>query len=62
MTVQEFSYMIKNDDNYYFTNPDDLLAEFQHYVYDKILPHIPEIFKNIPKAELKFVLFQKLPF
>ncbi|KAB7497572.1 hypothetical protein Anas_03157 [Armadillidium nasatum] len=54
-SIQEFSNMIRDDPKNYYSNSEDLVDGFENIVYNIIPPHLPEIFKNIPKAELKVV-------
>nr|XP_045589455.1 uncharacterized protein LOC123751404 [Procambarus clarkii] len=52
MTVAEFSEMIRNDPEFFYDNPDDLMNDFDDLVHNVITPKLPEVFMNIPKAEL----------
>ncbi|TOF84895.1 DUF885 domain-containing protein, partial [Vibrio parahaemolyticus] len=38
MTVPEFSDMIRNDPNFFYDNPDDLMKGFEDLVYNVIPP------------------------
>nr|XP_053656824.1 uncharacterized protein LOC128705704 [Cherax quadricarinatus] len=52
MTVPEFSDMIRNDPNFFYDNPDDLMKGFEDLVYNVIPPKLPDVFMNIPMAKL----------
>ncbi|XP_069940002.1 uncharacterized protein [Cherax quadricarinatus] len=55
MTVPEFSDMIRNDPNFFYDNPDDLMKGFEDLVYNVIPPKLPDVFMNIPMAKLTVV-------
>lgn len=55
MTVPEFSAMIKNDSQFFYDSPEELMAGFEDIVYNRIQPNLPLAFINIPKAELVLV-------
>ncbi|MPD01480.1 hypothetical protein E2C01_097012 [Portunus trituberculatus] len=55
MSVPEFSSMIRNDSRFYYDDPDSLMEGFRNLVYDVIKPRIPDIFTDIPAANLSVV-------
>ncbi|KAG7175292.1 hypothetical protein Hamer_G001345 [Homarus americanus] len=55
MSVAEFSDMIRNDPQFYYDDPDELMEGFEDLEYNVIPPKLPEIFMNIPKAKLTVV-------
>ncbi|KAF2365377.1 Protein of unknown function DUF885 [Trinorchestia longiramus] len=52
MTTLEFSDMILEDDNNFYSSEEDLMNGFRYIVYNVTTPAIPLIFKNIPSAEI----------
>ncbi|MCL4120289.1 UNVERIFIED_CONTAM: hypothetical protein GTU68_051869 [Idotea baltica] len=55
MSTLEFSNMIRDDPANYYNTSEDVMAAFDYIVYDLVPPLLPEIFKNIPEAELEVV-------
>ena len=45
--------MIKDDPDNFFDDPDVLMEEFRHIVYDRIQPRLSKAFINIPKIKLE---------
>jgi len=52
VTVQACTDQLRDDPSNYYDTTDELLEGFRHLVYDVITPKVPEVFKNIPEAEV----------
>jgi len=52
MTVQEFSAMISSDPDNYYATEEELLDGFRYIVYNVTTPAVPQIFSNIPQADI----------
>ena len=60
LTVQEFSAQIRDDPANYYETEEELLDSFKNIVYNITTPAVPQIFKNIPQAEILYAVFLDL--